>query len=68
VRVALCGSLAAVKVKTGPRHPGEAFCTSGHAQEAAVESGVGEDEGRRRRLGVGFLGESLGAINRGVIV
>jgi hypothetical protein len=61
VRAALCGSLVVVKVKKGQRHPGEAFCTSGKAREAAVESGIGEDEGRRRRLGVGFLG----ATNRG---
>jgi hypothetical protein len=56
VRVALCGSLAAVKVKIGPHHPGDASCTSGQAQEAVVEHGVSEDEGRGRWLGVGFLG------------
>jgi hypothetical protein len=64
VRVALCGSLVALKVKTGPRHPREASCTGGQAREAAVERGVGEDEGRRWRLGVGFLGASVGYINR----
>jgi hypothetical protein len=65
VRAALCGSLAAVKVKTGLRHPEKASCTGGQGREAVVERGIGEDEGRRRRLDVGFLGASVGAINRG---
>jgi hypothetical protein len=65
VRAALYGSPAAVKVKTRQRHPGEASCTIGQDQEAAVERGVSENEGRRRWLGVGFLGVSVGAINWG---
>jgi hypothetical protein len=57
---ALCGSLAAARVKTGRQHPGEASCIGGQAREATVECGVGEDDGRRRWLGVGFLGASVG--------
>jgi hypothetical protein len=57
VRAALCGSLAAVKVKTGPRHPGEASCTDGQAWKVVVDRGVSEDEGRRWWLSVGFLGD-----------
>jgi hypothetical protein len=60
VRAALCGSLPAVKVKTGSWHPGEASCIGGQAQEAVIECGVGEDEGRRRQLGVAFLGRRWG--------
>jgi hypothetical protein len=65
MRAALCGSLAALKVKTGLRHPGEGSCTGSQARETTAERDVGVDEGRRRRLGVEFLGVSVGAINRG---
>jgi hypothetical protein len=62
---ALCGSPMEVEVKIGWRHPVEASCTGGQAQEVVVWHDDCEDEGQRWQLTVGFLGTSMGAINMG---